>query len=94
VAGADHIVRETFHSALNLGEQALESLGLSSKDAQTAASLFKQYDEKNVLAMGSFHEDEKKYRSQAQENYDALVAVLQSDVSDAEPLNEATQASQ
>lgn len=87
-AGADKIVRETFYSALNLGEQALESLGLSPHEAQKAANLFKKHDEHNVLAMGSFHEDEKKYRSQAQENYDALAAVLQADVCDEDPLDD------
>lgn len=91
-AGADVIVRETFHSALNMGEQALTSLGLPSLEAQNAAALFKQHDEHSVLAMGSFHEDEKKYRSQARENYDALAAVLQSDVNEDDNLNEASKA--
>ena len=88
-SGADTIVRETFHSALNLGEQALTALGVSVDEAQRSAAIFKHHDEKNILAMASLHGDEKGYRSQSQENYKALAEVLQADSADANELKDA-----
>ncbi|WDE07465.1 cation:proton antiporter [Thalassomonas viridans] len=86
-SGADIIVRETFHSALNLAEQALTSLGVGAEEAQRSAAIFKEHDERNVIAMAEFYGDEKGYRSQAQENYRALAAVLQADSQDIEAFN-------
>ncbi|WDE09946.1 monovalent cation:proton antiporter-2 (CPA2) family protein [Thalassomonas haliotis] len=87
-SGADIIVRETFHSALNLAEQALTSLGVDAEEARRSAAIFKEHDERNIIAMAKFYGDEKGYRSQSQENYRALAAVLQADSQDVRAFNQ------
>ena len=85
-AGADFIVRETFYSALHMGEQALKELGLAEKDAERAAHLFKHYDEKNLKALSEHYGNEKLYISRSQENTRTLTELLQSDQDDLPPI--------
>lgn len=88
LAGADCIVRETFHSAIHMGEQALSQLGLRKHEAHRAALIFKQHDEKNIKEMTAVLGDEKGYISKSVQNMAALEAVLKQDKKDREVLDQ------
>ena len=81
-AGADIIVRETFHSALRMGEHALSELGLTLEEANRVATIFKCQDQKNLKSLAEVYGDEQKYISRSQENLQTLSAVLQADQED------------
>ena len=78
-AGADIIVRETFHSALRMGEHALSELGLTLEEANRVATIFRCQDQKNLKSLAEVYGDEQKYISRSQKNLQALMAVLQAD---------------
>ncbi|CCU73045.1 monovalent cation:proton antiporter-2 (CPA2) family protein [Thalassolituus oleivorans] len=78
-AGADHVERETFDSALSLGEHALKNLGYRAYQAHRAAMLFKHHDERNVHALTEVIADEKAFLTMAKQHTADLEKVLQSD---------------
>lgn len=84
MAGADCIVRETFHSAVNMGEQALASLGMRRHEAHRAAMTFKKYDEQHIREMTEVWGDEKGYISRSLQNTATLEEVLKQDRQDRE----------
>ncbi|WP_300424492.1 monovalent cation:proton antiporter-2 (CPA2) family protein [uncultured Thalassolituus sp.] len=78
-AGADHIERETFDSALSMGRQALTIMGFRAYQAQRAAKLFKHHDEKSLYALSEVLEDDRKYITMAKQHAVDLEKVLRSD---------------
>lgn len=78
-AGAHHVERETFDSALAMGRHALVSLGFRAFQAQRAAQLFKHHDEKNLYELSQVLEDEQKFLSMAKQHAVDLEKVMQSD---------------
>jgi len=88
LAGADYIVRETFHSAVHMGEEALAELGMRKHEAHRAAMTFKKYDEKHIKEMTEVWGDEKGYLSKSLQNREALEEVLQQDRRDRGVLGE------
>lgn len=50
-AGADIVVSETYHSALELGEQALVALGFSSHKAEKLKETFREVERQNKAAL-------------------------------------------
>ncbi len=57
-AGVDHVRRETFASALEIGEMALRELGYPAHVAHRTAGRFRRYDEVAVEHVAQFRDDE------------------------------------
>ena len=65
--GIKTFTQEFYHSALDLGEEALKELGYGAYQAKKAALKFKEYDTKTFYAHHPYHQDEVKRISLAQE---------------------------
>ena len=76
-AGADKFIRETFDSALHLGNEVLQSLGSSAQQASAAAQAFRQHDEHSIFAMTDLLDDGQAYISTAIANAEELESILQ-----------------
>ena len=85
-AGVQVIERETFASAIELGESALKMLGLHGYQAHRAALTFKHYDEKHLNEIYESLEslDEKEFIQKTIEKNQDLIEILQSDQEDIE----------
>lgn len=77
-AGVEHVYRETFSSALDMGEQALRLLGFPAYQAHRAALAFRKLDEATIRELQPHHRDER-FLSMARASADELVRVLQAD---------------
>ncbi len=62
-AGADRIIRETYLSSLELGEQALDELNLP--DAREIAAAFREWDERLLAEQFAIRDDEQAMIAQA-----------------------------
>jgi monovalent cation:proton antiporter-2 (CPA2) family protein len=82
-AKADGITRETFGSALLMGEQALRLLGNSDVRAERVKELFRQHDEDGMTRMFELWGDDKAYGQMTRQNMAVLEKVLQDDMDDA-----------
>ncbi|MCP8900083.1 monovalent cation:proton antiporter-2 (CPA2) family protein [Gilvimarinus xylanilyticus] len=71
--------RETFHSALKLGVDALKELGLSTEAAERAGQLFETHDENSLRKLARVWGDDKSYGRAIRKNLDELRRVLQED---------------
>ena len=54
------IVRETFYSSLRLSEMVLETLGVPPSEARRAVELFREHDERTLIASHAFYTDERQ----------------------------------
>jgi monovalent cation:proton antiporter-2 (CPA2) family protein len=79
-AGADYIARETFGSALGVGEQALKLLGLDAERADRMARAFEKHDTDGMYKLSEVWGDEHEYGLRIDQNLEDLKAVLQSDL--------------
>ena len=77
-AGADHIERETFDSALSMGRMAL-SLMDSCLPGTTSGTAVKHHDKKSLYALSEVIEDDKKYLTVAKQHATDLEKVFKSD---------------
>lgn len=71
--------RETFDSALRLGVQALEELGVDNQQAQQAGQLFADHDEQSLTILASLWGDDKSYGAAVRQRMEDLKQVLQND---------------
>lgn len=71
--------RETFDSALRLGVQALEELGVDNQQAQQAGQLFADHDEQSLTILASLWGDDKSYGTAVRQRMEDLKQVLQND---------------
>lgn len=83
-ADADVVIRETFGSALLLGEQALQLLGNSPSRASRITRLFKEHDEAGLQKMYELWGDELAYGMRVRQELKELEKVLQDDSEEAE----------
>jgi monovalent cation:proton antiporter-2 (CPA2) family protein len=79
-AGADFISRETFGSALAMGEEALKLLGLSETRAQRMAASFDHHDTEGMYKLSEVWGDDHEYGMRIRQNLEVLEAVLQADL--------------
>ncbi|MAS24468.1 MAG: potassium transporter [Oceanospirillaceae bacterium] len=79
-AGADHVERETFYSALMLGRSALQALGFRAYQARRSAELFRHYDELMLQEMVESPDDEKTRLNIARQNGRDLQDLMQTDM--------------
>lgn len=70
-------IRETFHSGLEAGEQALRVLGYGAFQARRAMWRFQQYDEKVLKQMHAVRHDEQQLISQVARSRNDLVTLMQ-----------------
>lgn len=81
-AGVDFFARETFGSALALGEEALRLLGVSDDRARRMARRFEEHDTDGLLKLYEVWGDDETYGFHVRQNLDELAKVLQDDRED------------
>lgn len=75
----DGLVRETFHSSLQLAKQALTSLGIDPAAAERAITLFRDQDERNLIESHAIYRDEKQLIQSQQQAADELAGLFEAD---------------
>ena len=75
----DGLVRDTFHSSLQLAELSLTALGVTAEAAARAVALFREQDEANLLATHAIYRDEAQLIQSAQQAADELNALFEAD---------------
>ena len=78
-AGADVITRETFGSALIMGEEALKLLGYDAAKAYRVMRTFKQHDEEGLQKLFEVWGDDQAYGLRIRKNIEQLEKVLRDD---------------
>jgi len=78
-AGADVVIRETFGSALLMGEQALKLIGSDDQRAYRVMQIFKQHDETGLKRMFELWGDDKAYGLRIRQELRELEKVLLDD---------------
>jgi monovalent cation:proton antiporter-2 (CPA2) family protein len=83
-AGADVITRETFGSALIMGEEALKLLGYEDSRAYRVMRVFKRHDELGLKKLYEVWGDEHAYGLRVRENLEHIESVLKDDSEEGE----------
>ncbi|MFL6673401.1 MAG: glutathione-regulated potassium-efflux system protein KefC [Massilia sp.] len=78
--GVSIIERETFESALILGQHVLRELGFGAYRARQAAMKFRQHNKRTVLAVYPFYKDQQQYASLAKRARDELNEMFARDI--------------
>ena len=78
--GVRHIVRETLHSSLVMGEQVLTNLGDSPESADKVIRQFLDYDDKLLLEQYAVHDSEEKLIQTARDRNEELERLLREDL--------------
>jgi monovalent cation:proton antiporter-2 (CPA2) family protein len=78
-AGADVIRRETFGSALMVGEEALKLLGFEEDRAHRHAAKFRHHDEHGLIKLYEVWGDDQAYGLRVRQNLEDLETVLRDD---------------
>ncbi|MBT8115830.1 MAG: cation:proton antiporter, partial [Arenicella sp.] len=73
------IQRETFHSALNLGVDALKLLGIEERRANKAGKLFAEYDQQSLSVLADLWGDDHSYGVAVRQRTEDLKHVLNAD---------------
>ncbi|WP_347331750.1 monovalent cation:proton antiporter-2 (CPA2) family protein [Marinimicrobium locisalis] len=77
--GIQALRRETFHSALKVGEDALIALGQTPELAARHAQMFGEHDERTFEELAPLWGDEKRYGQAVHQNLESLRRVLEED---------------
>lgn len=77
--GLRYIERETFGSALEMGRNALEIMGMHPYDAHRIALRFKHYDLENIERLHPYHKDEKQIISRSREARETMERLFAED---------------
>ncbi|MGA3398837.1 MAG: monovalent cation:proton antiporter-2 (CPA2) family protein [Acetobacteraceae bacterium] len=77
--GVDGLVRETFFSSLVLAEQALTALGIDADAASRAVALFRDHDERTLVASHAIYRDEQKLIQTTQDAAAELESLFEAD---------------
>ncbi|RZA26656.1 MAG: glutathione-regulated potassium-efflux system protein KefC [Proteobacteria bacterium] len=77
--GVTHFERETFGSALSMGEKALQIMGVAPFRAHRTVLKFRQYDLASMLKLYKFHSNEKEFISQSREATAAIERLFAED---------------
>ena len=78
-AGADVVTRETFGSALIMGEEALRLLGYDEARAYHVMRTFKRHDEEGLLKLFEVWGDDQAYGLRVRQSVEQLEQVLRDD---------------
>ncbi len=77
--GIEIVHRDTFGSALDLGADALRTLGFQANQASRAARTFREYEEASMRELLPLLGDERAYMSVARQHHANLESVLRED---------------
>ena len=83
-AGADYFIRETFGSALMMGEEVLKHLGIGAYQAKNLVRKFSRHDIETLKSSFEHFEDEKALVSFALQSRDELIKIFEEDRKDIE----------
>jgi hypothetical protein len=83
-AGADVVTRETFGSALIMGEEALKLLGYDEARAYRIMRTFKRHDEDGLQKLYEMWGDDQAYGMHVRQSAEQLERVLQDDTDEEE----------
>lgn len=83
-AGAHAVTRETFGSALIMGEEAYKALGYDESQAYRIMRTFRRHDEEGLEKLYALWGDDQKYGMQIRAHLDELMKVLEDDTAMAE----------
>jgi glutathione-regulated potassium-efflux system ancillary protein KefC len=78
--GITIIERETFESALMMGQHVLHELGFGAYRARQAAMKFRQHNKATILAVYPFYQDRERYASMAKRARDELNEMFARDI--------------
>ncbi|MGB5291776.1 MAG: NAD-binding protein, partial [Lysobacterales bacterium] len=78
-AGADYIARETFGSALAMGEEALKLLGVKNERAKHMVESFDKHDTEGMHKLSEVWGDDHEYGLRVRQNLEDLEYVLRTD---------------
>jgi voltage-gated potassium channel Kch len=81
-AGTDHIYRETLASSLDMGAEALRLLGMSKEDADRAAQIFCEQDERSLRYLAEIFEQHQlgdAYVSAARQQVEEMEKIFAAD---------------
>jgi len=84
-AGADYIARETFGSALSMGEAALKFLGIGEDRARRMVDRFDRHDTEGMRQLADVWGNDHEYGARIRENLEELERVLRADLETPEP---------
>jgi CPA2 family monovalent cation:H+ antiporter-2/glutathione-regulated potassium-efflux system protein KefB len=73
------LVRETFHSSLEMGRLALTGLGIEKAAAAHAVALFRDHDEKTLVANHAIYRDETKLIQSTRDAAEELEGLFEAD---------------
>lgn len=74
-----HVVRETFHSSLEIGRRVLQDLGLPAEQASARTARFREHDEKLLLAQHLVYDDDAALVASAHEALRELEHLFEAD---------------
>ena len=77
--GVELIERETFESALLIGQHALQQMGIDAEAAQRATTIFREHNLATIEAIAPVYRDEKKMISISQAAREELAASFEQD---------------
>src|SRR5271165_516955 len=77
--GIDGLVRDTFHSSLELGRLALIGLGIEGEAAAHAVALFRDHDEKTLVANHAIYRDETRLIQTTRDAAEELESLFEAD---------------
>jgi glutathione-regulated potassium-efflux system protein KefB len=81
-AGVKKIIRETFHSSIEMTEALLRGLGMSNLEARRTVRVFQAHDERRLIEDYKFWTDEQKLRERAQSSVVTLQQLLEEDTAE------------
>ena len=82
--GVDYFERETFESAIHMGQEVLKGLGYKSDDAQRLSQKFSQHDRKTLRESFAHFDNEEELITFAASARKELEELFESDRTDAE----------
>jgi monovalent cation:proton antiporter-2 (CPA2) family protein len=77
--GIDGLVRDTFYSSLEMGRMALVGLGIEDTAAAHAVALFRDHDEKTLMANHAIYRDETRLIQSARDATEELESLFEAD---------------
>ncbi len=77
--GVDGVVRETFHSSLELGKQVLQAVGVSPEQASERSERFRRHDEALLREQHLVYDDEAALVASAREALAELATLFEAD---------------
>ncbi len=78
------VIRETFHSSLELSEQVLEALGIAPEVARDRRERFRQHDERMLRDQHLIYDDEAALIANSQQSLKDLETLFSADESDSD----------